>query len=267
MNSQKGSVLGILLLIAVIVIVVMGCIFYKMYNDKQEQDKTVDSLTAQVTTLTSKNAELQNKIDKISDTIKGVESSTNNTNTLNTTDTSVVSNKVESKDVKYSFSDITDETKVTLTATKDSKNVTKDITATAAIHKTETMTLPDIGEVALVSDTGGEYYGVTFYQLVDGAIKEIGKIGLGDVVLDATYSMSNKTGNLYEIVANRNGEETKKEVNYSSLNIDEQTKVINVLGYKIFAINDNGNLDLYGLTQDYITGNTTGIDKLGTINY
>lgn len=148
---------------------------------------------------------------------------------------------------------------------------TKEIEMDALIADTGTMVLPTIGSVALVADSGGEYYGVNVYQLVNGEIKKLGAINCGaDMVKEATYSVETKGEATAVITANRNGEITKKEFEMSAA--IAKTEVIDVLGCgKVVLVAETGGeyyaFKVFRLSEDYTNGKTQGIVEAGTINY
>ena len=141
----------------------------------------------------------------------------------------------------------------------------------ALIADTGTMVLPTIGSVALVANSGGEYYGVNIYQLVNGEIKKLGTINCGaDMVKEATYSVETKGEATVVITANRNGEITKKEFEMSAT--IAKTEVIDILGCgKVVLVAETGGeyyaFKVFRLSEDYTNGKTQGIVEVGTINY
>ena len=139
----KISLSTFLLILAIIAIIVMGIFIYKLNNDK----------TIEI----QKSTELQAKV-----------------NSLNR----IVSELQEKNDVTYTVS-VRDEVYATIKATKNGKTISKEFEMGAMIANTGTMELPTIGTVALVADSGGEYYGVYIYQLVNDEIKLIGTIDCG----------------------------------------------------------------------------------------
>ena len=141
----------------------------------------------------------------------------------------------------------------------------------ALIADTGTMILPSIGSVALVADSGGEYYGINIYQLVNGEIKKLGTIDCGaDMVKEATYSVETKGETTAVITANRNGETTKKEFEMSAA--IAKTEVIDVLDLgKVVLVAETGGeyyaFKVFRLSQDYTNGKTSGIVEAGSIQY
>lgn len=67
-KSSNTSVITIILLL-MIIIAILGCIIYKLYSDKQVQNKSIESLNAQLSNIETDKQTLQNKIDSISNTI------------------------------------------------------------------------------------------------------------------------------------------------------------------------------------------------------
>ncbi len=66
---MKISLSTFLLIFALIIILIMAYFMFKLYNEKQEQNKNIDTLKSQISSLTSENQNLQGKIDTISNTI------------------------------------------------------------------------------------------------------------------------------------------------------------------------------------------------------
>lgn len=156
-------------------------------------------------------------------------------------------------------------------ATKDGKTVTKEFEMGAAIAETGTMTLPTIGTVALVADTGGEYYGVNIFQLVNGKIEKLGTIDCGaDMVKEATYDVTIKGETTAVITAKRNSENIKKEFQMDAA--IAKTEVIDVLKCgKVVLVAETGGeyyaFKVFRLSQDYTNGKTIGIVEAGMIQY
>ena len=78
-KTIKISLSKFFLIFAIVVIIVMGGFIYKLYNDKQEQSKKIDSLTFQISNLAADRQNLQDKINIISNTINNNISSNSNT--------------------------------------------------------------------------------------------------------------------------------------------------------------------------------------------
>lgn len=268
----KISLSTFLLIIAIIIIAIMGFFIYKLNSEKTIEVKKSADLQAQVSNLNSTVSSLQSKMNTISETVNSSSTpvqSSNSSTTATTTDTS------KSEDIIYEVSkkknQYGEEVIAVIKATKDGKTTTKEIEMDALIADTGTMVLPTIGSVALVADSGGEYYGVNVYQLVNGEIKKLGTIDCGaDMVKEATYSVETKGEATAVITANRNGEITKKEFEMSAA--IAKTEVIDVLGFgKVALVAETGGeyyaFKVFRLSQDYTNGKTKGIVEAGTINY
>ena len=141
----------------------------------------------------------------------------------------------------------------------------------ALISATDTMLLPTIGSVALVASSGGEYYGINIYQLVNDEIKKIGTIDCGaDMVEEATYEVTTKGETTVVITAKRNSENIKKEFEMDAT--IAKTEVIDVLNCgKVVLVAETGGeyyaFKVFRLSQDYTNGKTEGIVEAGTIQY
>lgn len=164
----KISLSTFLLIIAIIIIAIMGFFIYKLNSEKAIEVKKSADLQAQVSNLNSTVSNLQSKMNTISETVNSsstpVQSSNSNSSTTATTpDTS------KSDDVKYEVSkkknQYGEEVIAVIKATKDGKTTTKEIEMDALIADTGTMVLPTIGSVALVAETGGEYYAFKVFRL------------------------------------------------------------------------------------------------------
>lgn len=267
----KISLSTFLLILAIIIIAIMWVFIFKLNNEKNIETQKATELQAQVNKLNGTVSNLQEKIYTISETINTEipdPTTTSNYSTQKEESTNTGTN-TKSDDTKYEIS-IRDEIYATIKATKGGKTITKEIEMDALIADTGTVTLPTIGTVALVADSGGEYYGVNVYQLVNGEIKKLGKIDFGaDMVKEATYSVETKGESRAVITANRNGEITKKEFEMSAA--IAKTEVIEVLGCgKVVLVAETGGeyyaFKVFRLSQDYTNGKTKGIVEAGTIN-
>lgn len=185
------------------------------------------------------------------------------------------SNNLKSEDIKYEIStrknEYDEEISAVIKAIKDGKTVTKEFDTGALIADTGTMELPTIGNVALVADSAGEYYGINIYQLVNDEIKHIGTIHCGiDMVADATYEVTTKGETTVVITAKRNNENIKKEFEMDAA--IAKTEVIDVFNRgKLVLVAENGGespaLKVFRLSVDYITDEAIGIIEAGTIQY
>ena len=271
----KISLSTFFLIIAMIIIAVMGFFIYKLNSEKNIEIKKSADLQTQVNDLNSTVNSLQSKINTISETINTPSTPVQQTNSNVSSATQTTPNTSKSDDIKY---DITkkknqygEEVTAVIKATKDGKTVTKEFEMSALIADTGTMILPSIGSVALVADSGGEYYGINIYQLVNGEIKKLGTIDCGaDMVKEATYSVETKGETTAVITANRNGETTKKEFEMSAA--IAKTEVIDVLDLgKVVLVAETGGeyyaFKVFRLSQDYTNGKTSGIVEAGSIHY
>lgn len=268
----KISLSTFLLIIAIIIIVIMGVFIFKHNNEKNIETQKTTELQTQVNNLNDNVSNLQEKINTISETINTefpVQTTNSNSSTQKNISTKTSTN-TNSDGIKYEIS-IRNEIYATIKATKDGKTVTKEFEMGGAIAETGTMTLPTIGSVALVADSGGEYYGVNIYQLVNGKIEKLGIIDCGaDMVSEATYEVTTKGGTTAIITAKRNSENIKKEFKMDATIV--KTEVIDVLKRgKVVLVAETGGeyftFKVFRLSQDYTNGNTKGIVEAGTINY
>lgn len=275
MEEKKKSIINIstiLLIIAIIVIAIMAFFIYKLNNEKNNESKRVNELQEQVINLNGTVNYLQTKINTISETINDTTKSVQSTNSTNSSSTS---NKSKDDEVKYEITKIKDqsgdEIKATIKATKAGKSVTKEFEFDSLIANTGTIVLPTIGQVALIATTGGEYYGVNVYQLVNNEIKEIGTIDCGaDMVPEATYSVEIKGETTAIVTANRNGETVKKEFEMSAA--IAKTEVIDIFNCgKVVLVAETGGeyyaFKIFRLSQDYTNGKTGDIIEAGSIQY
>ena len=274
-KETKINLSTFLLIIAIIIITIMGLFIYKLNSEKNIEIKKSADFQAQVSNLNNTVNNLQSKMNTIAETINTSSTPVQQTNSNESSTTQTIDNTFKSDDIKY---DITkkknqygEEVTAVIKATKDGKTVTNEFEMSALIADTGTMVLPTIGSVALVADSGGEYYGVNIYQLVNGEIKKIGSIGCGaDMVKEVTYSVEIKGETTAVITANRNGETTKKEFEMSAS--IAKTEVIDVLGLgKVVLVAETGGeyyaFKVFRLSQDYTNGKTNSIIEVGTIQY
>ena len=251
------------LILAIIVIIVMGVLIYKLNNEKAIRIQETRELQAQVNDLKETINELQE--DNNNPEIINTESSAQ----INSTNASK-SNNSNKNDVSYKIS-IRDEAYATIKATKNGKTISKEFEMKAKIANTGTIELPTIGNVALVAESGGEYYGVNIYQLVNNEIKLIGIIDCGaDMVKDAAYTVETKNNSIAIINAKRNNENIKREFKMSATIAN--TSVIDIfdLGKVVLVAETGGEyygIQVYRLSQDYTTGKTKEIKNVGSIQY
>ncbi|MBR3003289.1 MAG: hypothetical protein IKF38_07060 [Clostridia bacterium] len=268
----KISLSIFLLILAIIIIAIMGVFIFKLNNEKTIETQKATELQAQVNNLNGTVSNLQEKINTISATINTeipAQTTTSNSSTQKEVSTNTSTN-TNSDDTKYEIS-IRDEIYATIKATKNGKTVTKEFEMGGTIAETGTMTLPTIGTVALVADTGGEYYGVNVYQLVNGKMEKLGTIDCGaDMVSEATYEVTTKGETTAVITAKRNSENIKKEFEMDAA--IAKTEVVDVLKRgKVVLVAETGGehyaFKVFRLSQDYTNGKTKGIVEAGTINY
>ena len=262
-KAAKISLSTFLLILAIIAIVVMGVFIYNLNKEKNIQVQKATDLQYQVNKLNSTVGNLQQKLNTISATI-------NNDITSKTTTSNNSSTNTNSNDIKYDIS-IRDEVYAIIKATKDGKTVTKEFEMNGAIAETGTVTLPTIGSVALVADSGGEYYGVTVYQLVNEKIEKLGTIDCGsDMVSEANYEVTTKGEATAIITAKRNSENIKKEFNMNAA--ISKVEVIDILKCgKVVLVSETGGesylFRVFRLSQDNLTGKTKDIVEAGSIQY
>lgn len=258
----KLNLSTLFLILAILVIIVMSIFMFKLYNEKMTEVNKSTELQSQVNILNEKLTNLQEKINKISETVN--ENSPTQTNSSNNSETT---NNTASK-VTYSIN-TKDGIFATITATKNDKTVTKEFEMSAEILNTGTMELPTLGTVALVADSGGEYCGVSIYQLVGNEIKLVGTINCGaDMVKDATYTVTNKNENTAIINAKINNETISKEFEMSTTITN--TSIIDIFNFgKVVLISEtegeNSKTQVYRLSKDYTTGKITEIKNVGSI--
>lgn len=261
---RKISLSTFFLILAIIAIIVMGIFIYKLNNDKTVEIQKSTELQAKVNSLNGTVSKLQEKINKLSETVNAETPTQANSSNASTTNNSNKNN------VTYTVS-VRDEAYATIKATKNGKTISKEFEMGAMIADTGTMELPTIGTVALVADSGGEYYGVNIYQLVNDEIKLIGTIDCGaDMVKEATYTVETKNEATAIINANRNNENITKEFEMSAAIAN--TSVINIFNLgKVVLVAETGGeyygIQVYRLSQDYTTGKTKEIKNVGSIQY
>lgn len=242
----------------------MGIFIYKLNNDKTVEIQKSTELQAKVNSLNRTVSKLQEKINKVSETVNAETPTQANSSNASTTNNSNKNN------VTYTVS-VRDEAYATIKATKNGKTISKEFEMGAMIADTGTMELPTIGTVALVADSGGEYYGVNIYQLVNDEIKLIGTIDCGaDMVKEATYTVETKNEATAIINANRNNENITKEFEMSAAIAN--TSVIDIFNLgKVVLVAETGGeyygIQVYRLSQDYTTGKTKEIKNVGSIQY
>lgn len=223
-----------------------------------------------------KSAELQTQIDSLSETINELQEKNNTVPDTddytppvqeNLSDVSAVKPSNESN-ITYTIS-VKDEAYAIIKATKNEKNISKEFEMDAMISDTGTMELPTIGTVALVATTGGEYYVVNIYQLVDDEIKLIGTIDCGaDMVKETTYTVKVQNEATAIINAKINGKTIKQEFEMSGA--INNTSVVDIFDLgKVVLIEETGGeyygMQVYRLSQDYLTYDNNEIINVGSI--
>ncbi len=103
-NVTKISLTTFFLILAIIVIIVMGIFIYKLYNDKTVEIQKSTELQAQVNSLNATISDLQEKIDKVSETINS-KATSEKTTFNNTISNNTNSNNTNIKDASISFTD------------------------------------------------------------------------------------------------------------------------------------------------------------------
>lgn len=172
--------------------------------------------------------------------------------------------------VAYAVNSI-NESHAIIKATKNGKTISKEVEMNGLIDKAETIEIPTIGKVLLVSDTAGEYYAVNIYQLINNKIVNIGNIDCGiDMVADATYTVETKNDTIAIINAKSDNETVKQEFEMSAE--IAYTKIIDIfdLGKVVLVAETGGEyygIHVYRLSQDYTSGKMQGIIDAGTIEY
>lgn len=250
----KISLSTFFLVIAIIVIIVMGC--YIFINNS--------NITKEMNNLKSNVSEKQRTTDTLKDN-----NTLNVVNINNSTNSSKASKNVSNDDtISYEINKLS-EGRVNVKATKNGKSTSKDFEMDAMIDKTGTIKIENIGEVVLVSESGGEYCKTHIYQLVNNEIKKLGDIDCGaDMVKDATYKVNKINEGTAVIEANLNGESIKKEFEMDAAIINNN--VVDIFNYgKVVLVAETGGeyygIQVFRLSQDYITGKNKEIKKVGTI--
>ena len=156
-------------------------------------------------------------------------------------------------------------------ATKNGKTISKEVEMNGLVDKAETIEIPTIGKVLLVSDTAGESYVVNIYQLINNEIVNIGNIDCDiDMVTDATYTVETKNDTIAIINAKLDNETVKQEFEMSAE--IAYTKIIDIfdLGKVVLVAETGGEyygIRVYRLSQEYTSGKIQGIIEAGFIQY
>ena len=253
-GANKGKFINIFLMLAIVVIIAMGCY---IFVNNSNMTKEIEDLKSNISDKQSTIETL--KDNNISNTTNKVNSSISNTTSINASNTDEVSYEI----VKIS------EGRATIKATKNGKIISKDFEMDAMIDQTGTIEIKDIGKVALVSESGGEFCKVHVYQLVNNEIKELGNIDCGaDMNKDANYTVTTKGQGTAVINATLNIQTITKEFDMSAA--IKNTDVINILNYgKVVLVAETGGeyygIQVYRLSQDYIMGKDNEIKNVGLI--
>ena len=250
-NEEIGvSLSNFLLVLSVIIMIIMGIFLYKFYNEKVDANKKVEELQKEVETLEKTIDNLQAKLDKL------------------TGASDIIINN--SSNIRYRIT-TRGNNRAIIEATDDENTVSQEFELDAEIDKTGTMTMPNLGNVALISYTSGKTRIVNIYQLVDGGIKLLGDIDCGkNMVEEADYTVDIKNNNIAVITAKRYDETVTSEFKMSTT-IDN-TNIIDIFDYGkvvLIAQSDGSNysIQMYRLAQDYDTNRTQGIINVCDIQY
>ena len=253
MEEKEGikiSLSTLFLIIALIVIIIMGMYIYKLSNTVKdlENKQKQEEISKQEEIVIENNKENEEEIikeDKVND-----------------------KDKIENN-VEYTFN--ANETNVEIVAMKNGKKYNKNFVSDATIDKTETLEIPKIGTVAAVSESGGEYCSIILFQLIDGRIKEIGRINCGaDMINDAEYTVEKKNDNCVRI--NSKSENYNLKYESKTSNTIVEAKIVNFFDYGkcVLVVEDAGSyyeVKIYRGSQDYTTGRNKKIIKSGNFKY
>ena len=250
-NEEIGVSLSIFLLVlSVIIMIIMGVFLYRFYNEKVDANKKVEELQKEVETLEKTIDNLQAKLDKL------------------TGASDIIINN--SSNIRYRIT-TRGNNRAIIEATDDENTVSQEFELDAKIDKTGSMTIPNLGNVALISYTSGKTRIVNIYQQVEGGIKLIGDIECGkNMVEEADYTVDIKNNNIAVITAKRYDETVTSEFKMSTT-IDN-TNIIDIFDYGkvvLIAQSDGSNysIQMYRLAQDYDTNRTQGIINVCDIQY
>ena len=255
----KISMSTVFLIISIIVIILLA--FYIFINNSNNNKKIND---------------LNNKILSQQSTINGLEENNvalslanNNVSNQSALDNSTDNNVSEEDNVSYEIVK-KDEVNATINATLDGKTVSKDFEMDAMIDKTGTMFIPDIGNVAMISESGGEYCLVQLYKLENDDIVSVGRIDCGaDMDPDVDYVVSMKNDSNAVITVNRKDDNVLTNELALPLKVNN-VNVVDIFDYgKVILFSKSGlktsSSLAYRLSIDYTTGNTIGILGAGVL--
>lgn len=259
MEKKEPIKISLPIFISILVLLVAIAFGCYMFIQNQNLEKQIANLKDEINKSQTTKNELQEKLNKVSNAISS--------DIQNTTTSNSISTESKNSDVTYEITQKGD-AKAMIKATKDGKTVSKEFEMDAEIDKTGTLDIPNVGKVAVVCDSGGEYYGVNIFQLVNDEIKKIGNINMGaDTVKEATYTVENKNQYTVVINAQRNSE---KITNEFEMNAEiANTNVVDIFGTKVVMIAEKGGeyygIQVYRLSQDYTNGKIKEIINVGTI--
>lgn len=291
MNEKKIQIkfTTVVLILVAILILVMAFFIYKLNNERiitLEKNKALNNETKNLQNTVN---QLQEKIEIISNTInsKTISDTTSTEHNISVAPSSQtpkdnVSNEksqsqitVESQNnnssnnnISYSFNKET-EAIITINATKNGKIISKKIEMSTQIDKTGTMDIKNIGTVALISESGGEYCKVHIYQLINEKIELLGDIDCGaDMEKNATYTTSVKNDGIAVINAKANNESLTKEIEMSAA--IENISIVDIFDYgKVILVAESGGeyygIQVFRLSQDHSTGKIKEIKNVGFI--
>ena len=255
----KISMSTFFLIISIIVIVVLA--FYIFINNSNNNKKIND--------LNNKILSQQSTINALEENNVSLSFANNNVSNQSALDNSTDNNVSEEDDISYEII-AKDETHGTINATLDGKTVSTDFETLAMIDKTGTMFIPDIGNVAMISESGGESCVVKIYKLVDDEIEGIGYIDCGaDMDSDVDYDVSMKNDSTAVVKVN------KKDANVSTKELDlpesvDNVNVVDIFSYGkviLFSKSDvkHGSSLAYRLSSNF-TNDDDVILNVGTLN-
>ena len=257
----------ITILVCIIVAMILLFIQYKECEKKYPEcfkytEKPIVNTTTNTTKVDSKPA---NTISIISS--NSTISNNTQTNNIENNNSKIEKHVAATEEVNYEVNQ-NGENKAIIKATKDGKTLTKELEMNA-IARTGTMELPTIGKVAFVADTGGEYYGFSLYQLINGEIKHIGGIDCGaDMSREATYEVTTNGENIVSITANFMGEIITSEFKTDAT--ITKTEVIDMfnMGKVVLVseiVGDYYTVKAYRLSRNYVTGKAEEILEIEEI--
>jgi len=173
-------------------------------------------------------------------------------------------NPVDNIEVFYEIS-VRDELFVTIIATRDDDTFEEEFEMSATVVNTDTLILPNIGTVVLVEETGGEYYGIVIYQLVEDEIISICTIDAASMIPDVIYTVSEANEQKPATIT------AMKDEDVFELEIAGNITDINVInlgvGLFVFIEDDCSETLIFRLTMSSDTGSILGIKKVGSIQY